>query len=64
MSAVLRTRDALRDEGAVLCVRLDTADGLVERCRAAVRGGLRALEVTLTTPGALDALGALAELPD
>lgn len=60
----LRTRDALCAEGAVLCVRLDAAEGLVERCRAAVRGGLRALEVTLTTPGALDAIRALSDLPD
>lgn len=56
-------RDVLAD-GVFLAVRLSGADGLVDACRAAVRGGLRVLEITLTTPGALDAIRALAGSED
>lgn len=55
-----RTRRALLEDGAVLCVRLSDGAGLVDLARAAVAGGLRVLELTLTTPGALDAMRALA----
>ena len=41
-------------------MRLDREDGLVESCRAAAAGGLCLLEITLTTPGALNAIRALA----
>jgi len=51
-------RDVLAD-GVFLCVRLGTGAPLVEACRAAVRGGLSVLEITLTTPGALDAIAQL-----
>lgn len=51
-------REAL-DDGIFLAVRLDDAAPLLEACRAAVRGGLRLLEITLTTPGALGAIGTL-----
>lgn len=52
-------RDVLAD-GVFLCVRLGAGAPLVDACRAAVRGGLTVLEITLTTPGALDAIAALA----
>lgn len=48
----------------VLCVRLGGAERLADLCRAAARGGLRALELTLTTPGALDAIAELAREED
>jgi 2-dehydro-3-deoxyphosphogluconate aldolase/(4S)-4-hydroxy-2-oxoglutarate aldolase len=48
-------RDVLAD-GVFLCVRLGPGVPLVEACAAAVRGGLTVLEITLTTPGALDAI--------
>ncbi|HXV14546.1 MAG TPA: bifunctional 4-hydroxy-2-oxoglutarate aldolase/2-dehydro-3-deoxy-phosphogluconate aldolase [Candidatus Krumholzibacteria bacterium] len=51
-------RDVLAD-GVFLCVRLGAGAPLVDACRAAVRGGLTLLEITLTTPGALDAIAAL-----
>jgi len=57
------TRKALLEEGAVLCVRLGPDAPLADLCRAALRGGLRALEITLTTPGALDAVRELAGEP-
>lgn len=52
-------RDVLAD-GVFLCVRLGHGVPLVEACRAAVRGGLSLLEITLTTPGALKAIETLA----
>jgi 2-dehydro-3-deoxyphosphogluconate aldolase/(4S)-4-hydroxy-2-oxoglutarate aldolase len=55
-----RTLAAALDDGIFLAVRLSRADGAVDACRAAVRGGLSLLEVTLTTPGALGIIRALA----
>ena len=52
-------RDVLAD-GVFLCVRLGADAPLVDACRAAVRGGLSVLEITLTTAGALDAIATLA----
>jgi len=48
-------RDVLAD-GVFLCVRLGADVPLIEACAAAVRGGLKVLEITLTTPGAVDAI--------
>ena len=48
-------RDVLAD-GVFLCVRLGPGGGIVDACRAAVRGGLTLLEITLTSPGALEAM--------
>ena len=48
-------RDVLAD-GVFLCVRLGADTPLVEACAAAVRGGLKVLEITLTTPGAIEAI--------
>ncbi|HET6347715.1 MAG TPA: bifunctional 4-hydroxy-2-oxoglutarate aldolase/2-dehydro-3-deoxy-phosphogluconate aldolase [Candidatus Krumholzibacteria bacterium] len=48
-------RDVLAD-GVFLCVRLGADTPLVEACEAALRGGLKVLEITLTTPGAIDAI--------
>lgn len=53
-------RDVLAD-GVFLAVRLGGGDPVLDACRAAARGGLRLLEITLTTPGALDVIEALAE---
>jgi 2-dehydro-3-deoxyphosphogluconate aldolase/(4S)-4-hydroxy-2-oxoglutarate aldolase len=48
-------RDVLAD-GVFLCVRLGADTPLIEACSAAVRGGLKLLEITLTTPGAIEAI--------
>src|SRR5579859_6128083 len=40
----------------IAIVRLNKADSLVEVAAALVRGGIRSLEFTLTTPGALNAI--------
>jgi len=42
----------------VAIVRLTSATGLIDVARALVDGGIQALEFTLTTPGALDAIAA------
>lgn len=59
-TSIERTLDAVVDAGAVLCVRLGGGERVAEACEAARKGGLRALEITLTTPGALGAIRALA----
>jgi 2-dehydro-3-deoxyphosphogluconate aldolase/(4S)-4-hydroxy-2-oxoglutarate aldolase len=59
--AIERTvRDVLAD-GVFLCVRLDPGTPIIEACSAAVRGGLKVLEITLTTPGAIDAIAHFAQ---
>jgi Entner-Doudoroff aldolase len=52
---VFRKLDSLniiRDSGNILIVRLDNADEAYEVAAAAVDGGIRALEITLSIPGA------------
>jgi len=51
-----RTLEAVLTDGVFLCVRLGRGVDVTQACRAAVRGGLTVLEVTLTTPGALDVI--------
>jgi len=55
-----RTRQRLLDDGVILCVRMGDGDAVLDACHAAIRGGLRVLEITLTTPGALHVIEALA----
>ena len=45
----------------ILCIRLTDGSGLLDAARAAIRGGLSVIELTLTTPGALEAMATLAE---
>lgn len=54
----------LREHRIVACVRTDDAATARDAAFAAVRGGVRVIEVTLTTPGALDLIEALAREPD
>lgn len=63
-SAVQRTRDAFLADGVILCVRLGEGAPIIEGCRAAVKGGLKILEVTLTTPGALEVIRTLSQEAD
>jgi len=62
--SIERTRDRVLADGVFLAVRLPDAAGVVDACRAAARGGLRVLEITLTTPGALDVIRELAGQED
>ena len=61
---IAHTRQALLDDGIILCIRRPERDGVLEACRAAVKGGLRVLEITLTTPGALDLIRTLSDEAD
>jgi len=54
------TRKAVLADGLILAVRLGVGVDVQEACRAAARGGLRVLEITLTTPGAFDVIAELA----
>jgi len=58
------TLDRVLSDGVFLCVRLGPDDDVVTACRAAAAGGLAVLEITLTTPGAIDAIETLSTDPD
>ncbi|NNG17331.1 MAG: bifunctional 4-hydroxy-2-oxoglutarate aldolase/2-dehydro-3-deoxy-phosphogluconate aldolase [Gemmatimonadales bacterium] len=58
---ISRTRERLLHDGVILCIRMGAGDPVLDKCEAAARGGLRTLEVTLTTPNALDIIGTLAQ---
>jgi 2-dehydro-3-deoxyphosphogluconate aldolase/(4S)-4-hydroxy-2-oxoglutarate aldolase len=51
-------------DGVFLCVRMGAADPVIDACRAAAQGGLKVLEVTLTTPDALEVIRELSKEPD
>jgi 2-dehydro-3-deoxyphosphogluconate aldolase/(4S)-4-hydroxy-2-oxoglutarate aldolase len=59
--ALEKTLSDVLADGVFLCVRLGADTPLIEACRAAVRGGLSLLEITLTTPGALRAIETMAK---
>lgn len=52
---------AVVDSGVVLIVRLDSPDEALAVSRAAVAGGIRALEITLSVPRALEVVRTLAD---
>ncbi|KTS64485.1 membrane protein [Microbacterium testaceum] len=52
---------AVVDTGVVLIVRLDSPDEALAVSRAAVAGGIRALEITLSVPRALEVVRTLAD---
>lgn len=54
------TRDEVLEDGVILCVRMKDTGTALDACRSALRGGLHVLEITLTTPGALEIIAELA----
>ena len=48
---------AIKAGGVVAVLRADRPDALVEVAQAIGRGGIGAVEITMTTPGALDVIG-------
>jgi len=46
----------LLDPGIIAIIRTDSPEGLVEAADALYAGGVTAMEITLTTPGALDVI--------
>jgi len=53
----------LTELGAIAVVRLDSAEAAVLAAEAVHAGGVHAVEVTLTTPGALDVIRHLSTVP-
>jgi 2-dehydro-3-deoxyphosphogluconate aldolase/(4S)-4-hydroxy-2-oxoglutarate aldolase len=60
MFSKLRTLRTIEESGAVLIVRLQDADTAERVAHAAIEGGFRALEITLSIPGAVDLVRRLA----
>ena len=56
MTDRLTTLRQLIDTGVIAVIRADSGDQLVSVCRALAAGGVRACEITMTTPGALAAI--------
>jgi 2-dehydro-3-deoxyphosphogluconate aldolase/(4S)-4-hydroxy-2-oxoglutarate aldolase len=52
----LRTLQTIDESGAVLIVRLENADVAERAAEAAIAGGFRALEITLSIPGAVEVI--------
>lgn len=51
----------IKQKGIVAIVRADSSEGLVKVVEAVAAGGVSCIEVTMTTPGALDCLRAATE---
>jgi len=51
----------ITESGLVVIMRADNSAGLLEAARALVEGGIRALEVTVTTPNALQIIRKLSD---
>ncbi|MEL4506007.1 bifunctional 4-hydroxy-2-oxoglutarate aldolase/2-dehydro-3-deoxy-phosphogluconate aldolase [Luteococcus sp. H138] len=49
-----RTLEAIHHTGAILIIRLDDITATEQVAHRAIEGGFKALEITLTTPGAVD----------
>lgn len=52
---------AMIDTGIVAVIRAQSSDELIEVTSALKDGGLKAIEITMTTPGALDVISAVAK---
>jgi len=48
--------DRILNAGIVAIIRADSSDQLTPACQALIRGGVDCIEVTMTTPGALEAI--------
>ena len=57
MSTRSENLGAIKAGGVVAVLRADRPDALVEVVQAIGRGGIGAVEITMTTPGALDVIG-------
>ncbi|MGA5355973.1 bifunctional 4-hydroxy-2-oxoglutarate aldolase/2-dehydro-3-deoxy-phosphogluconate aldolase [Streptomyces purpurascens] len=61
MVTKFQSLDAIVRTGALLIVRLESAEEALAVSEAAIEGGVRALEITLSVPGALDVISKLSE---
>jgi 2-dehydro-3-deoxyphosphogluconate aldolase/(4S)-4-hydroxy-2-oxoglutarate aldolase len=53
--------ELIRSSGVIAVIRAKSSDQLIAAAEAIRAGGVKALEVTMTTPGALDVISAAAE---
>jgi len=51
--------DRILDPGIVAILRADSPDQLISVCEALVKGGVTGIEVTMTTPGAIEVIAAV-----
>jgi 2-dehydro-3-deoxyphosphogluconate aldolase/(4S)-4-hydroxy-2-oxoglutarate aldolase len=56
MNDRIDTLQQLQLTGVIAVIRADSGEQLVEVCRALAGGGVRSCEITMTTPGALEAI--------
>lgn len=56
MNDRLATLDRLVKTGVIAVIRADSGKQLIDVCRALSAGGVNACEITMTTPGALEAI--------
>jgi 2-dehydro-3-deoxyphosphogluconate aldolase/(4S)-4-hydroxy-2-oxoglutarate aldolase len=61
MSDKDEVKEILRQTGVVAIIRLDDPKSLIDVSRALSRGGVKLIEITMTTPGALETLQSIAE---
>ncbi|MET0716346.1 MAG: bifunctional 4-hydroxy-2-oxoglutarate aldolase/2-dehydro-3-deoxy-phosphogluconate aldolase [Mycetocola sp.] len=61
MHQKLATLRNILDDGLVVIVRLEDADEALRASEAAIAGGIKAIEVTLSTPGALGVIEKLVD---
>lgn len=57
----LKVLQQLTDAGVVAVLRADSAQGVAEMARRAIKGGIKAIEITMTVPFALQAIEQLAK---
>ena len=55
----LQVNQCIADHGLIAVIRLDSAEKAVRSAEALIQGGVRILEVTMTTPGATDVIQTL-----
>ena len=61
MRQKLLTLTHINDDGVIVIVRLDDAEEAFRSSQAAIAGGVKAIEITLSTPGALRVIERLVE---
>ena len=61
MSTRVENLASIKAGGVVAVLRADSPDNLVHVAQAIGRGGIGAVEITMTTPGALDVIGECAD---
>ena len=61
MSTRIENLASMKAGGVVAVLRADSPDALVHVAQAIGRGGVGAVEITMTTPGALDVIGECAD---